>query len=86
MEDTRTFFFLIGTTKRKHKSPSLSDTEEETTELEKPYKRIHLKKKIGKLQAISNRQKSTKYNKKYLDEDASNQDDLENDITMMRKR
>ncbi|KAI9356381.1 hypothetical protein BD770DRAFT_390092 [Pilaira anomala] len=77
----------IVTKKRKEISPSShSETEEVEPELQSNYcfKKIHLKKKIGKLQAISDRQRASK---KSL-EDALNivdHEELDLDMAMMKK-
>ncbi|KAI7882309.1 uncharacterized protein EV154DRAFT_33372 [Mucor mucedo] len=75
-----------GTRKRKHKSPTaVTDSEDESEGEEVEFHRIHLKKKMGRLQAISDRQKATKF-KKYHDDDVPNQEELQHDITMMRQK
>ncbi|KAI9271139.1 hypothetical protein EDC94DRAFT_656032 [Helicostylum pulchrum] len=74
------------TKKRKEISPSYSETDETESDVEQNigFKKIHLKKKISKLQAISDRQRASKKNL----EDAlsiDNQEDLDLDMMMIKK-
>ncbi|GAA5799990.1 hypothetical protein HPULCUR_005411 [Helicostylum pulchrum] len=74
------------TKKRKEISPSYSETDETESDVEQNigFKKIHLKKKISKLQSISDRQRASKKNL----EDAlsiDNQEDLDLDMMMIKK-
>ncbi|KAI8071898.1 hypothetical protein BDF21DRAFT_80568 [Thamnidium elegans] len=74
------------TKKRKEISPSYSETDEteSDTEQNNGFKTIHLKKKISKLQAISDRQRASK---KSIEDalNITNQEDLDLDMIMIKK-
>ncbi len=76
--------------KRKEKSPSTtySDTEDSISDHEEPaYKKIHLRKQISKLQAISDRQRASKSNKQKLGDalHSMDQNELDNDLNLIKQ-